>query len=361
MWRDGHLVAVIDWEDACVGDPLADLATARVELLCQYGTDAMDRFTERYRAAFDELPGRRLQSRGAPAVGAVRVGGRARHDGVVGPRACGGSTPPAPHRALLRAGCRPARLTAMAESHRNPCRRRAADMRARRNRVGADGRGTTATRRHVPRPWVGLVGALGLLAVLWVAHHEKVAPATEVMSQTAPTLIVLGRFVPGLRFVIGASIARDRRDGRVIVTLRPGSSDGHGGAVHLELVSLIVDDYDAAIEFFVDALRFEMVEDSPSTTNDGRPKRWVVVRPPGARTGLLLAQADGDVQRAVVGRQHAGRVGFFLRVDDCEVEYERLRSIGVRFVSAPRDEPYGRVAMFEDVAGNRWDLLGSIA
>jgi catechol 2,3-dioxygenase-like lactoylglutathione lyase family enzyme len=86
--------------------------------------------------------------------------------------------------------------------------------------------------------------------------------------------------------------------------------------VHLELTTVIVDDYDEAIGFFVDALQFELVEDSPATTNDGRPKRWVVVRPPGAITGILLAQADGDGQRSTVGRQHAGRVGFFLRVDD---------------------------------------------
>jgi catechol 2,3-dioxygenase-like lactoylglutathione lyase family enzyme len=131
--------------------------------------------------------------------------------------------------------------------------------------------------------------------------------------------------------------------------------------VHLELVSLIVDDYDAAIDFFVDKLRFELVEDSPSITTDGRPKRWVVVRPPGARTGLLLAQADGDAQRALIGRQHAGRVAFFLRVDDFDAEYDRLRTSGIRFVTAPRDEPYGRFAVFEDVAGNRWDLLGPTA
>ena len=131
--------------------------------------------------------------------------------------------------------------------------------------------------------------------------------------------------------------------------------------MHLELVSLIVDDYDAAIDFFVDKLRFELVEDSPSITNDGRPKRWVVVRPPGARTGLVLAQADGDAQRALVGRQFAGRVGFFLRVDDFDAEHDRMRTVGIRFVTAPRNEPYGRFAVFEDVAGNRWDLLGPTA
>ncbi|MGZ4169883.1 MAG: VOC family protein [Solirubrobacteraceae bacterium] len=128
--------------------------------------------------------------------------------------------------------------------------------------------------------------------------------------------------------------------------------------MHLEHVALIVDDYDAAIAFFVDVLGFELVEDSPSRTNDGRPKRWVVVRPPGARTGLLLARADGEDQAQAAGRQFAGRVGLFLRVDDFRASYEQMRRAGVRFVSEPRDEPYGRVAVFFDIAGNRWDLLG---
>ncbi len=128
--------------------------------------------------------------------------------------------------------------------------------------------------------------------------------------------------------------------------------------MHLEHVALIVDDYDAAIAFFVEVLGFDLVEDSPSQTNDGRPKRWVVVRPPGARTGLLLARADGARQAAAVGAQFAGRVGLFLRVDDFDASLERMRAAGVTFVGDPRDEPYGRVAVFVDVAGNRWDLLG---
>jgi len=129
--------------------------------------------------------------------------------------------------------------------------------------------------------------------------------------------------------------------------------------MNLELAAVVVDDYDAAIEFFVGALGFDLVEDSPAeTTVGGRPKRWVVVRPPGAQTGILLAQADGDQQRAVVGNQVAGRVGFFLRVDDFEVSYQRMRAAGVEFVSAPRAEPYGSVVVFRDIAGNRWDLLG---
>ena len=128
--------------------------------------------------------------------------------------------------------------------------------------------------------------------------------------------------------------------------------------MHLEQMALVVDDYDSAIAFFVDVLGFELVEDSPSLTNDGRPKRWVVVRPPGAQTALLLAQADGERQAAAVGDQFAGRVGLFLRVDDFEATCERMQAAGVEFFGEPRDEPYGRVVVFADVAGNRWDLLG---
>ena len=128
--------------------------------------------------------------------------------------------------------------------------------------------------------------------------------------------------------------------------------------MHLGLVAIVVSDYDQAIGFFVDLLGFELVEDSPASTNDGRPKRWVVVRPPGAATGLLLAQADGDEQAAIVGKQAAGRVGFFLNVEDFDATYTRMTSAGVRFITVPRTEPYGRVAVFLDMAGNKWDLIG---
>ena len=127
---------------------------------------------------------------------------------------------------------------------------------------------------------------------------------------------------------------------------------------HLELVALVVRDYDAAIRFFVDVLQFELVEDTPSLTNDGRAKRWVVIRPRGGQTGMLLARADGDRQSAIAGQQFAGRVGLFLRVDDFEAAWQRMAAAGVRFVSPPRDEPYGRLAVFLDLEGNRWDLLG---
>ncbi len=127
---------------------------------------------------------------------------------------------------------------------------------------------------------------------------------------------------------------------------------------HLELVALVVRDYDAGIRFFVDVLQFNLVEDTPSLTNDGRAKRWVVVRPDGGQTGILLARADGDRQTVTVGQQFGGRVGLFLRVDDFDGAYQRMVAAGVQFVSPPRDEPYGRLAVFLDLEGNRWDLLG---
>ncbi|MFI9508973.1 VOC family protein [Nocardia sp. NPDC052566] len=128
--------------------------------------------------------------------------------------------------------------------------------------------------------------------------------------------------------------------------------------MHIDLFTIIVEDYDPAITFFTEVLGFELVEDSPAETNDGRAKRWVVVRPPNAQTGILLARADGETQSAAIGHQAAGRVGFFLRVDDFTAAYDRMARAGAEFVSAPRDEPYGRVAVFRDIAGNRWDLLG---
>ena len=130
---------------------------------------------------------------------------------------------------------------------------------------------------------------------------------------------------------------------------------------HLGLVTIVVNEYDPAISFFVGALGFELVEDTPSITNDGRPKRWVVVRPSGGMTGLLLARADGAEQDAVVGSQTAGRVGFFLHVENFERAYTRMTSAGVQFTRGPRTESYGQVAVFVDIAGNKWDLIGPAA
>ena len=86
--------------------------------------------------------------------------------------------------------------------------------------------------------------------------------------------------------------------------------------MQIELITIVVPDYDEAIDYFVNVLGFTLAEDAPSLTNGGEPKRWVVVRPPNGVTGLLLSQADGNEQASVIGNQTGGRVGFFLRVDD---------------------------------------------
>ena len=126
---------------------------------------------------------------------------------------------------------------------------------------------------------------------------------------------------------------------------------------NLELLALLVREYEPAIRFFVDILQFELIEDTPSLTNDGRPKRWVI-EDAGAQTGLLLARADGESQTDGAGQQFAGRVGLFLRVPDFDGLYQKMMNAGVRFVSEPRVESYGKVAVFLDLEGNRWDLLG---
>ncbi|MFS0696391.1 VOC family protein [Streptomyces nitrosporeus] len=120
------------------------------------------------------------------------------------------------------------------------------------------------------------------------------------------------------------------------------------------LVTLVVRDYDEAVSFYTGALGFELVED----TGRGDGSRWVVVRPRGtAGTGLLLARADGEAQAAAVGAQTGGRVGFFLHTDDFAGDHARMTAAGVRFLEEPRHEAYGSVAVFEDLYGNRWDLL----
>ncbi|GKQ33922.1 VOC family protein [Streptomyces sp. A012304] len=124
---------------------------------------------------------------------------------------------------------------------------------------------------------------------------------------------------------------------------------------HIALVTLVVDDYDEAIRFYTEAAGFRLVEDEPRP--DG--SRWVVVRPggEGAGTGLLLARAKGDAQRARIGDQTGGRVGFFLHTDDFARDHARMLAAGVTFLEEPRHEAYGSVAVFRDPYGNRWDLL----
>ncbi|MBN9319609.1 MAG: VOC family protein [Caulobacterales bacterium] len=123
--------------------------------------------------------------------------------------------------------------------------------------------------------------------------------------------------------------------------------------MRIGLVTLVVGDYDEAIAFYVGKLGFVLTEDTPMGA-----KRWVVVTPPGAETGLLLARASGDAQSARIGDQTGGRVGFFLNVDHFADVHARMIAAGVRFLEAPRHEAYGSVAVFEDLYGNRWDLIG---
>jgi len=123
---------------------------------------------------------------------------------------------------------------------------------------------------------------------------------------------------------------------------------------YLGSIALVVSDYDEAIDWYTRSLGFVLIEDTPL----GNGKRWVVVSPSrSSETRILLARAVGETQRAAIGRQAGGRVFLFLHTDDFDRDHAVFLARGVRFLEAPRDEPYGRVAVFEDLHGNRWDLL----
>lgn len=121
----------------------------------------------------------------------------------------------------------------------------------------------------------------------------------------------------------------------------------------LALTTLVVHDYDEAIGFYRDKLGFQLIEDTPLEPG----KRWVVLAPPGSEGGLLLARAVGERQQARIGDQTGGRVFLFLHTDDFDRDHAAFTAAGVTWVRPPRDEPYGRVAVFEDLYGNRWDLI----
>ena len=122
----------------------------------------------------------------------------------------------------------------------------------------------------------------------------------------------------------------------------------------IALVAVLVRDYDDAIGWYRDVLGFDLLEDTPQSPG----RRWVRVGPPGGRgAALLLARADTPEQVAAVGSQTGGRVGFFIVTDDFALDHGAMRDRGVRFLEAPRNEPYGTVAVFEDLYGNRFDLI----
>lgn len=122
--------------------------------------------------------------------------------------------------------------------------------------------------------------------------------------------------------------------------------------------ALLVRDYDEAISFFTQKLAFQLIEDSVSTDRLGRDKRWVLVAPPGSTgTRLLLARASTPEEESRVGNQTGGRVFLFLHTDDFWRDYQAMIGRGVRFCRDPKEEAYGTVAVFEDLYGNKWDLL----
>lgn len=125
--------------------------------------------------------------------------------------------------------------------------------------------------------------------------------------------------------------------------------------MRLGAVALLVPDYEAGLRFFVQGLGFRCLADE----DRGGGRRWVLVEPPGGGTALLLARALGPEQEAAVGRQAGGRVGFFLGTDDFDAARARLTAAGAVFEEEPRRESYGRVAVWRDPWGNRWDLLGA--
>lgn len=121
----------------------------------------------------------------------------------------------------------------------------------------------------------------------------------------------------------------------------------------IAIFTIVVPDYDAGIDFYVNKLGFELLEDTPRSPT----KRWVRVAPKGAETAILLAKADGPAQAAAIGNQTGGRVGFFLHTDDFARDHAAMVANGVTFREDPRYEAYGTVAVFEDPFGNLWDLI----
>ena len=123
---------------------------------------------------------------------------------------------------------------------------------------------------------------------------------------------------------------------------------------HIAHIALVVDDYDDAIHFYTQKLHFSLLEDTPLSDT----KRWVMVAPPGSEgCCLLLAKADGEVQKSRVGNQTGGRVFLFLYTDDFWRDYQDMTGKGILFVREPAEQPYGTVAVFEDLYGNLWDLI----
>jgi uncharacterized glyoxalase superfamily protein PhnB len=125
----------------------------------------------------------------------------------------------------------------------------------------------------------------------------------------------------------------------------------------LGMITIVVDEYDAAISHYVNDLGFSLIEDKEMTPE----KRWVVVAPSTDGAKILLAKAVTDLQRAAIGNSTGGRVGFFMYTTNFVETYEKYKSRGIEFVEQPREEAYGQVVVFKDKYGNKWDLIESVS
>lgn len=207
----------------------------------------------------------------------------------------------------------------------------------------------------------GLVWAWWVAWLLWMMT-EAAYVVFERAGMTALETVTVVACVP-LPIVTGLLAARVilkitnlQETARTSLPAKGGPRKRQGPPVgsYFGLTTLVVRDYDEALGFYLGVLGFQLLEDTPL----GEGKRWVTVRPRGAReTALLLARADGPEQEARIGDQTGGRVGLFLHTDDFARDYERLLAAGVVFEEAPRSEPYGEVVVFRDLYGNRWDLF----
>lgn len=211
-----------------------------------------------------------------------------------------------------------------------------------------------ATAEHLPElvlTWLGeRRHAIQALATVGASAELDVGVTVGTSDQYAASVVwnpehvrALGEL--GIGLTVSAYPATDAID----------SSLASSGTQSLLHVAIVVRDYDEAIAFYCGQLGFTLVEDTSQPAQD---KRWVVVAPPGSRgTSLLLARASNPEQERFVGNQAGGRVFLFLETDDFRRDYERMRSEGIRFIRDPKVEPYGTVAVFEDLYGNRWDLI----
>ena len=183
----------------------------------------------------------------------------------------------------------------------------------------------------------------------WLILADGCNPSTPKWAKSKQKIIVAFQDIMGADVVEANELRWAGRD-EYDVVIQPRNTIPK----KITSVTLVVSDYDEAINFYVGSLGFVLVEDY---WLDNHTKRWVRVAPPGAQTALLLAKANSTAQKAAIGNQTGGRVGFFLQTDDFARDHAAMLEKGVTFREAPRHEPYGTVAVFEDPFGNLWDLI----